>query len=85
MTVLLDPHSPTPQPPRLAFAVPRKVGTAVVRNRLRRQVRAHLQQRAGAGTFPAGDWLIALHPGAASVDRAALLGDVDTCIDRSVA
>ncbi len=32
-----------PQPPRLAFAIGRRVGNAVVRNRLRRQLRAACQ------------------------------------------
>ena len=45
-------------PPRVAFAVPRKVGTAVVRNRLRRQVRAHLGA-SGADLAP-GAYLVAL-------------------------
>lgn len=84
MTVMLDETSPSPLPPRVAFAVPRRVGPAVVRNRLRRRVRAHLADRARAGTFPAGDWLIAIQPGADAVERSALLADVDSCVDRLV-
>jgi len=82
VTVMLDPMSSTALPPRLAFAVPRKTGNAVVRNRLRRQVRAHLVDRQAAGQFPAGDWLFALLPGAAELQRPALVASVDICIDR---
>lgn len=70
-------------PPRLAFAVPRKVGTAVVRNRLRRQARAHLARRQASpeGLAP-GAYLVALAPGAADEDTATLLADLDRCLDR---
>lgn len=82
VTVMLDPVSPTPLPPRIAFAVPRKVGPAVVRNRLRRQVRAHLASRRADHRLPSGDWLFAIQPGAADLERSALLEAVDTCVDR---
>jgi ribonuclease P protein component len=64
-------------PPRVAFAVPRKVGTAVVRNRLRRQLRAHLATRP---TAP-GAYLVHVAPGAADVSRGELVHDLDTCLD----
>jgi len=67
-------------PPRVAFAVPRKVGTAVVRNRLRRQVRAHLGA-SGADLAP-GAYLVALRPGAAESGRDELLADLDRCLQR---
>lgn len=86
-TVSVTFLSPTPstaaQPPRLAFAVPRKVGNAVVRNRLRRQITAHLAGSTGTGAvLPPGAWLVALAPGAADRGRADLLADVDHCVDR---
>ena len=73
------PPPSTHEPPRVAFAVPRKVGTAVVRNRLRRQVRSHLGARAG---MPSGAYLVALAPGAASKGRDQVLSDLDACLDR---
>ena len=79
---VLPPSSPTVEPPRVAFAVPRAVGPAVVRNRLRRQVRAHLVERRRDDRFPSGAWLFALHPEAVAAGRTALLADVDDCIDR---
>jgi ribonuclease P protein component len=70
-------------PPRIAFAVPRKVGTAVVRNRLRRQVRAHLTIAAAAhAPLEPGAYLVALRPGAGDLGRDRLLGELDRCLDR---
>jgi ribonuclease P protein component len=69
-------------PPRVAFAVPRKVGTAVVRNRLRRQVRAHLSARAASSALAPGAYLVHLAPPAAEVGRAALVDDLDRCLER---
>ena len=71
------------EPPRIAFAVPRKVGTAVVRNRLRRQVKAHLASPAAdASALAPGAYLVAIRPGAGDVARTQLLTDVDRCLDR---
>ena len=83
MTYLAATAPTVAEPPRVAFAVPRKVGTAVVRNRLRRQVRAHLGRSdvAGAGLEP-GAYLVALRPGAAETSRDALLTDLDRCLQR---
>src|SRR5579862_1355733 len=47
-------------PPRVAFAVGRKVGGAVVRNRVRRRLRA----LARTSALPAGAWLVGVGPGA---------------------
>ncbi|MBU3701716.1 MAG: ribonuclease P protein component [Acidimicrobiia bacterium] len=83
MTVLL-PSPAASEPPRLAFAVPRSVGPAVVRNRLRRRVRAHLSGVRGSNPerFPSGAWLVALSPAAATMAAADLLADVDRCLER---
>lgn len=83
MTFLPAPATTSAQPPRIAFAVPRKVGTAVIRNRLRRQVTAHLATPVEDGPRLApGAYLVALRPGAADLDRRELLDDVDRCLDR---
>jgi ribonuclease P protein component len=50
--------------PRLGLAVPRAVGTAVVRNRIKRQLREIWQAKAAAGDLPAGgDFVLAVRPG----------------------
>jgi ribonuclease P protein component len=67
-------------PPRVGFALSRKVGSAVVRNRIRRQIQAHL--RSISDTMTSGVYLIALKPGAGELDRVTLLQHVDACLDR---
>ena len=46
---------------RVAFAVPRKVGNAVERNRCRRRLRAVVAEN--AASIPAGTYLIAIDQG----------------------
>jgi len=83
VTYLPPPPPSTREPARVAFAVPRKVGTAVVRNRLRRQVRSHLDARARtAEGVTSGAYLVALAPGAAAAGRDQVLSDLDACLDR---
>lgn len=55
----------------------------MVRNRLRRQVKAHLASAAGAQPrLASGAYLVAIRPGAGELDRSQLLLDVDRCLDR---
>lgn len=49
--------------PRVAFAIGRAVGPAVVRNRLRRRLRAIVHASAGAGETPPGWVLVGTRPG----------------------
>jgi ribonuclease P protein component len=87
LTMLAPDPTEIDLPPRLAFAVPRAVGPAVVRNRLRRRIRAHLQQVRAVTPerFGAGAWLVSLDRGAAELEPAALLASVDACLDRLAA
>ena len=48
---------PTAAPPRAAFAIGRAIGSAVVRNRVRRRLRALLSDAARTGLLPPG-WLL---------------------------
>jgi ribonuclease P protein component len=75
---------PTACPPRVAFAVPRKVGPAVVRNRIRRCVRARLVERARDPQrgLPAGAYLVSVHPSGAGLDGPAVADLVERCLDR---
>jgi ribonuclease P protein component len=59
----VDGSAPAPPVPRVAFAVPRRVGNAVARNKVRRRLRAILAE-AGAARLPAGAYLVAVRPGA---------------------
>ena len=57
---------------RVAFAIGRPVGTAVVRNRLRRQLRAALRELEPA----AGLYLVSVHPNAAQRSYSDLRGEL---------
>lgn len=59
-------------PPRVAFAVGRRVGGAVVRNRLRRRLRAIVATR----QLPPGLYLISVAPEAATLSYGELSATV---------
>jgi len=56
------------RPPRVAFAVGRRVGGAVVRNRLRRRLR----ELARRSALPGGVWLVSVAGDAAGASFAQL-------------
>ncbi|MEM9035289.1 MAG: ribonuclease P protein component [Actinomycetota bacterium] len=64
---------------RVAFAVPRKVGGAVVRNRLRRRLRAHLP---ACGPAP-GLYLIRVFPGAETSSGPELRSHLERAVERA--
>ena len=66
--------APTTQ---VAFAIPRKVGGAVVRNRNRRRVRAALDERARAGRLRPGAYLVHVPRSLDDLDASALRAEVD--------
>jgi ribonuclease P protein component len=74
-TYVLDPPGST-TPPRVAFALGRALGPAVVRNRVRRQLRAMLQAASSAGDLPPGEFLIGGRPTVASRSRVELQFDL---------
>jgi ribonuclease P protein component len=64
VTVSWVPGDPT-EPPRVAYTIGRRVGSAVVRNRLRRRLRA--LTREAAPNLRSGSYLIGVSPEAASL------------------
>ncbi len=60
---------------RVGITVAKTVGNAVVRNRLRRRVKAILD-RSSFGTPPHRDIVLIARPGAGELDTAALAADV---------
>lgn len=62
ITVSWVPGQPT-EPPRVAYAIGKRVGPAVVRNRLRRRLRMIIREV--APTLPPGAYLIGAGPPAA--------------------
>lgn len=65
------------QPPALAFAIGKRVGNAVVRNRLRRRLREAARQLA---TLPGGTYLIRARPGAVTLS----FQEISTHLSRAV-
>ncbi|MGH9056360.1 MAG: ribonuclease P protein component [Acidimicrobiales bacterium] len=59
LTVSWVPGDPG-EPPRVAFTIGRRVGSAVVRNRLRRRLR--ILVREAAPTLPPGAYLVGVGP-----------------------
>jgi len=80
-TYILDPPGIT-TPPRVAFALGRALGPAVVRNRVRRQLRAMLQEASSVVRLPAGTYLFGAKPIAASKSRVELQFDLSGLLDR---
>ena len=69
MTVTFVETSPS-DPPQVAYAIGSKVGGAVVRNRLRRRLRAIAQE--AAPQLPSGAYLITAAPAAAHLSFGEL-------------
>jgi ribonuclease P protein component len=67
----------------LAFAVPRRVGGAVVRNRLRRQLRAAAREIDREHPVLPAWYLVVVHPGAAGCSFGALAGALGEAFDAS--
>lgn len=75
--VVDSPDSPAAAPPRVAFSITRAVGSAVVRNRVRRQLRALADQAAADGRLSSGSYLIAVRPSAVELTFVALSAEFD--------
>ncbi len=68
------------QPPRVAYSISRTVGPAVVRNRIRRRLRAVVAEV--ATDLAPGDYLIGVAPAAAHVSFAALRSSLQVASTR---
>ena len=63
-------------PPGVAYAIGRPVGGAVVRNRVRRRLRAILTAEADRAALPSGYYLVGVTPAAAAATFQQLSADV---------
>ncbi len=74
------PPGREPSPPQVAYAIGRKVGPAVVRNRIRRRLRHLVAEAARHGHIPQGLSLFIVQPDAADLSQAALGAHVRTLL-----
>ena len=73
-------------PPRVAYAVGTRVGTAVVRNRVRRRLRAGIIERhqGAAGPLPSGAYLVSAGSGAVASSWSSLSRDLNRAVDAAI-
>ena len=74
MTYVLTPA--VDAPPRIGFAIGRHVGSAVVRNRLRRRLRDIVRQF----HLPSGDYMISAAPSATTLTFSQLRATVGEAV-----
>ena len=67
--------------PQVGYAIGRRCGSAVVRNRLRRRARAVVREQ--ASTLPRGAFMVRLDPGAASLSAAEFRQDLARALHRA--
>lgn len=67
---------------RVGFTASRKVGSAVVRNRARRRLRAVVSQTLPAMGCPAHDYVLIARNATATRPYPSLVGDLTTALDR---
>ena len=72
------------EPPRIAFAVPRRGGSAVERNQVRRRLRALCAEMTAQGRLPGGSYLIGVTGRLSSLTFDQLRGDLGASIDKLV-
>jgi len=77
---------PSPPPPRFGFTVTRKLGKAVVRNRIRRRLKAAVaalnKVSGGKGPRPGFDYVLIARPAAETRSFAEIVKDLDQAFYR---
>jgi ribonuclease P protein component len=79
----LPPTPGAPTPPRAGFAIGKATGGAVVRNRVRRRLRAALRQLAAEGRLPSGTYLLGGGAELATLPWSTLLELLAATIDEA--
>lgn len=84
VTVTYLPAAPDRRGVRAAFQVGRAAGGAVVRNRIRRRLRAALRELLAADRLPEGTYLVGARTSVADQPWSSLLEDLGTAVERAV-
>ncbi|MBB5753854.1 ribonuclease P protein component [Prosthecomicrobium pneumaticum] len=74
-------HGAPDRPPRFGFTVTKKIGNAVVRNRIRRRLREAVRIAAPLHARPATDYVLVGRRAALDQAFAALVADLSTGLD----
>lgn len=82
VTRATPPGAPASDPPRVAYAVGKRVGTAVARNRLRRRLRSAVKANAGR-LRPGVAYLVSAGPGASSRTTGRLVEDLEWLLEEA--
>lgn len=80
VTWLAPSPDAVPAPPRVAFAIGRAAGGAVVRNRIRRRLRAALRELQVRGRLPGGSYLLSGRGDLATLPWAELVAALDQAV-----
>ncbi len=73
-------EGPDQGPARFGFTITRKIGTAVVRNRIRRRLKAALAGRAPDAIVTGCDYVIVVRDGIVGLAFSELTGEVDAAL-----
>ena len=83
VTFLAPAPGSAPVPPRAAFTVGKATGGAVLRNRVRRRLRAALRELAAADRLPAGAYLLGASAAVAQMPWSALRDELASAIEEA--
>ena len=77
-----EQHPPAPQLSRLGFTVTKKMGNAVVRNRIKRRLREAVREKAQAHLLPGHDYVLISRHKALECPYTDLLRDMEFAFSR---
>lgn len=80
--VSLSPGPETPDGPRFGFTITKKIGNAVVRNKIRRRLRAALIEISPLVARPDTDYVLVARRPAVGQNFASLVADLKTAFER---